>query len=698
MSFSIKNIAFISLLLLSAGTIFAQQRKTDKIEVIEKRIELLAENLEQEDLDYTTLFDVLAYYYDHPLNLNTANEEDLRELNLLSPFQVTSIISHRIQYGSFQTIYEIRNVPGMDMETIQNILPFVEASNKERDKFKLKNALKYGNHDLFLRSYYIFEEKEGYSDIDPQALADNPNARYKGEPYSAYLRYRYQYRQNLSVGLTAEKDAGEEFFTGSNENGFDFYSAHLFYEGDGALKQVAVGDYQAQFGQGLVFWSGLNFGKSADVLNIQRFGRKIRPYTSVNENLFLRGSAATFQFGNFEVTGFYSQKNVDANLNSTIDSLGNEEFVFTSLQQTGLHRRESEIEDERSVGERIFGGHVSFQTEHLEIGATAVQSNYDTDADRSLQLYNQFDFNNNQNLNLGLNFNANWNVFNFFGEVGQSESGGRAYVAGVNAALHSRLQLTIFNRNFERNYQALYGGAFSESNRNQNERGTYFGATAKLSSTLTLQGYVDRYRFDWLRFLVDSPSEGGDVLAQLNWRPSRRVEGYVRYRNEVQKRNSTAEGQIMQKTEDESQSWYRVHIDYRVSESIRLKNRVEFSTYKLESSPRSNGLLIYQDLQFHKPDGWLTFVGRFAMFDTETFDSRIYAYENDVLYFFNVPAYYGRGIRTYGMVKFDLGRNIDWWIRLSRTYFTDRDEIGTGLETIPEPHRTDLRMQLRFRF
>ena len=693
-----RQIALFFVLLFSAGTLFAQQRKSDKIDVIEKRIELLAENLEQEDIDYTTLFDVLAYYYDNPLNLNTANAEELRQLNLLSKFQITNLISYRIKFGKFETLYEIRNVPGMDMESIQNILPFVEASNKERDKFKLKNALKYGGHELFLRSYYIFEEKEGYSDIDSQQLEDNPNARYKGEPYSAYMRYRYQYRQNLSIGLTAEKDAGEEFFSGSNENGFDFYSAHLFYEGDGVVKQLAVGDYQAQFGQGLVFWSGLNFGKSADVLNIQRYGRKLRPYTSVNENLFLRGSAATVKLGSFEVTGFYSQKNIDANLASSVDSLGREEVVFTSIQQTGLHRRESEIEDKNSIGETIMGGHLSFQSEHLEIGATAVQSIYDTDANRSLRLYNQFDFNSDQNLNIGLNMEANWNVFNFFGEVGQSENGGRAYVAGVNAALHSRLQLTIFNRNFDKNYQALYGGAFSESNRNQNERGTYFGATAKLSSTLTLSGYVDRYRFDWLKFLVDSPSEGGDVLAQLNWRPSRRVEAYVRYRNEVQKRNSRAEGQVMQRIEDESQSWYRVHVDYRVSESIRLKNRVEFSTYKLESSSRSNGLLLYQDLQFHKPNGWLTFVGRFAMFDTETFDSRIYAYENDVLYFFNVPAYYGRGLRTFGMLKFDLGRNIDWWIRVSRTYFTDRDAIGTGLETIPEPHRTDLRMQFRFRF
>ena len=63
----------------------------------------------------------------------------------------------------------------------------------------------------------------------------------------------------MLVSFTGEKDAGEEFFQGSQKNGFDFYSAHLFVQGFGTIKQLAIGDFQAQFGQGLTFWSGLAF-------------------------------------------------------------------------------------------------------------------------------------------------------------------------------------------------------------------------------------------------------------------------------------------------------------------------------------------------------------------------------------------------------------------------------------------------------
>ena len=57
-----------------------------------------------------------------------------------------------------------------------------------------------------------------------------------------------------------------------------------------------IGDYQMQIGQGLVFSSGLAFGKTADVTNIKRNYAGIKPYTSVNEN-----------FDNFQ-SGLYLKK------------------------------------------------------------------------------------------------------------------------------------------------------------------------------------------------------------------------------------------------------------------------------------------------------------------------------------------------------------------------------------------------------
>ena len=73
-------------------------------------------------------------------------------------------------------------------------------------------------------------------------------------------------------------------------------------------------------------------------------------------------------------------------------------------------------------------------------------------------------------------------------------------------------------------------------------------------------------------------------------------------------------------------------------------------------------------------------------------------YENDVLYYFYIPAVYYRGIRNYLLVKYRMNRKIDLWMKLAQTYYSNRDEIGTGLNTIEGNTRTDIKLQMRIRF
>jgi hypothetical protein len=55
----------------------------------------------------------------------------------------------------------------------------------------------------------------------------------------------------------------------ARKQGFDFMTGHLAIQNIGKLKSLNIGDYQAQFGQGLTFWSGFGFGKTADAMNIK---------------------------------------------------------------------------------------------------------------------------------------------------------------------------------------------------------------------------------------------------------------------------------------------------------------------------------------------------------------------------------------------------------------------------------------------
>jgi len=686
------GILVIIALLISTLSI-GQQSKDLKTSIIQQRIEFIAEQSERDDLDYTTLFDQLSFYYENPLNINEASLDDLRSLPIITPFQAVAVDTYIKKYGKLTSIYELRNIKELDATTIQAMLPFVSVTGPAaKNDFSFKKVVNSMRHEAMIRYSRVLQDQAGYEPRESDSIVP-----YEGNQDRIYARYRLQAGQLLSAGVTAEKDAGETFGEGSNPDGFDFYSAHLFARNIGIVKSVALGDYQAQFGQGLTFWSGLTFGKTGQGTNVMRFGQGLRPYTSANENLFLRGAGVTLGKKNWDATVFYSNKNIDAGV-AERDSLSGEDLRFTSLQISGLHRTEGELRGERALGEEIAGTHLAFSTEHLQVGFTGVFSQYDGVSDRNLQLYNQFDFNDNENVNTGLDFNWLYKGVSVFGEVSHSKNGAVAYLAGAQFQPDPRLELVIFQRNYPRDYQSIYGGAFGESGRNQNEQGTYVGANFYIAPKLTFSGYFDRYQFEWLRYRIDRPSNGADWSTQLNYTLNRDVQLYVRYREEHQERNpSSANAEEIYRPVQTKRRSVRFHIDYDLTNQLSLANRIEISRFDEKGMDLERGFLIFQDVKYSFWKDKIALYGRMVFFDVDDYDARIYTYENDVLYFFSVPALQNQGWRAYAMARIKFNRQVSLWVRWSQTTFTDRNTIGSGNEEIDGQTRNDIRLQLRIR-
>jgi len=255
----INLIAFV-IFLASFNFIYGQE----KSEIIQQRIEFLAEQNENEDIDLTATMDALNYYFEHPINLNQTTEDELNELGILTQFQVQDLLLHLKKNGKLITIYELQTLRYWDQTTIQMILPFVTVDEKiEQVNLNLKEILKYGNFEMYNRYQLIPEKKQGYID-------STSNGNYQGNANHYYSRLRYSYRTNLSLGFTADKDPGEPFFQGVNKQGYDFYSVHAYYRGGKYLKGIVIGDYHIGLGQGLLIWTNYAFGKTADVTNIKK--------------------------------------------------------------------------------------------------------------------------------------------------------------------------------------------------------------------------------------------------------------------------------------------------------------------------------------------------------------------------------------------------------------------------------------------
>jgi len=114
--------------LLTSTLSIGQQSKELKTSIIQQRIEFIAEQSERDDLDYTTLFDQLSFYYENPLNINEASLDDLRSLPIITPFQAIAIDTYIKKYGTLTSIYELRNIKELDATTIQAMLPFVSVT------------------------------------------------------------------------------------------------------------------------------------------------------------------------------------------------------------------------------------------------------------------------------------------------------------------------------------------------------------------------------------------------------------------------------------------------------------------------------------------------------------------------------------------------------------------------------------------
>ena len=213
-------------------------------------------------------------------------------------------------------------------------------------------------------------------------------------------------------------------------------------------------------------------------------------------------------------------------------------FPYTTLFRS---RTPGELFDKDALQETLFGGHLAYSTRKLNVGATAVRSEWGGELQHTVYPYNRFEFNDQHNLNLGVDYNYIFRNVNLFGEASRSENGGMAYLSGALVSLDPRLALSVVHRNYQREYQALNGAALSEGSKNANETGNYLGMVARPINYITINAYIDKFSFPWMKYLIDAPSDGVDFLLQTNYKPSKKLEMYLRYKQEVKGKN-TREG------------------------------------------------------------------------------------------------------------------------------------------------------------
>ena len=689
----LKKIFIAFLMGMAAWTAHAQESAGRTVEqIIADIYEQVSENSDTE-IDFTSFYEDMIYYSENPINLNKTTKEELEKLQFLSDIQVDNILHYLYRYAPLNTIYEMQLIDGLDMTDIRMLLPFVMLgeAGARKETLRLKDVFKYGKNELYLRLDRGLETKEGYRFIpEEEQQAEEKNARkYVGDPFYNHIKYRFRYRDRIAFGVTAEKDAGEQFW-GDHNKGYDFYSAHVELKNFGKLKTLVLGDYRANFGQGLVLRTDFSMGKSSYVMQVNPRSSGLKKYTSTDEYNFFRGAGATVSLGNLDITGFYSNKLIDG------DTIGGQ---FASVKIDGLHRTINDLNRKRNVSQQVIGGNVTYTYSWLQVGATALYNSFDHSLEPRPANYNKFYFRGKEQTVGSVNYRVRAGKLNIFGETALSDrEGAWATINGLNFSPISRVGLVALHRYFSKEYDTFFATTFSESSRVNNETGFYIGTEVRPIKYWKVSAYIDSYRFPWMKFGIDEPSIGKDYLVQVDYAPKRNVNMYWRFKFEEKMRNYSDTVTTMPLVLPQQKWAARYLLNYSFGR-FSFKNQLDVNSFYDEVNPVSYGYSALQDVSYEFVRVPLRIDLRFHIFDAMNYENRLYTYEKDVLYAFSVPMNYGMGSRYYVNLRYELNQNISFWLKLAQTVHADeRATISSSNEEIQGNRKTDLRFLMRLKF
>jgi hypothetical protein len=641
------------------------------------------------DLNYEELYENLAQILANPIDLNRASVEEFRSLFILNEKQLEQFIRYREEDGPFLSVYELQTIPEFTPELIERLTPFVTVIDPTItvNKSLIKRILHEENNYLVYRQERTLEEKRGYRESTDSSL------RYAGSPDKIYARFRVTHTGDFSFGFTAEKDAGESFTLTPSKGqwGADYISFHAQVLNKGRIKNLVVGDYQTQFGQGLLLGGGFGMGKGSEsITTIRRSNLGFIPYASLNEFGFFRGVALTTTITKcLSFSSFISAVKRDGNVRSDVLP---DATSLSSFSLTGFHRTPNESISRKNITEMNYGGVLNFKTKSLDAGMIFHQTNFSIPIIRPPTLYNQYAFQGDQNTNAGVFINYTLSNFTLFSEAAQTLGHGNAFILGVLGSLSTQFDMSLLYRKFDRDFYSFYSNAVSESVLPQNESGMYWGWKYTVSKKYSLSGYTDLFRFPWLRYRGYAPSNGSEWMFRFNYQPSKTVSLFFQVREESKIRNINTETTLYTVSNGIKRNYW-INCDYDAG-NFSLKTRAQFSTYNLGNNT-TTGLALIQDVNFDM--GRFSISTRYALFDCDDYDNRQYAYERDVWLAYSFPAYNGVGLRNYVMVQYKLTSKIDVWLRLAHTRYTDRDVIGAGGETIEGNTKNDIKFQARIR-
>ena len=320
---------------------------------------------------------------------------------------------------------------------------------------------------MYFREVFHYAKHEITLRADARNIED-----YENDPMYGKLRYRFDYQKKVQAGLTICRPTGGAWEQMQ-------YGAFVQLQDIGCIKNLSAGNFQANFGQGLVIGSPFKMGKSRWMSSGMNAREGVRKFSSIGDDYqSFHGIGTTLRWGWAEVSAMYS-----------ID------------------------QQKDSVWHHLVGVNATGKWKKLKIGVTAIENIYSDSTDAQSVV--------------GVNARYNWGRVDLWGEVAatQGKRWGWGGIVGMNFTPISDVNILALYRYYSPYFDNPYAYAFSEKSRLNDENGFYLGVDVRTFAKWRLAAYVDAFR------------EGYDAMAQADFIPNQTYDmnWRVRARRQVDK-------------------------------------------------------------------------------------------------------------------------------------------------------------------
>lgn len=577
----------------------------------------LAESGEQ---DYEDLQTELLELSEHPINLNTATEQDLRRLRFLSDSQIDDILL-LVYKSPLNSLDELRLIPSIRDYELRDLLPFVTVLPVDN------------NEPVYARRVFHDAKHELCARVDARNIETNG-----ADPFYTSFRYKFNYQNRFLAGFTLRRPVAAN---ASQLQYGGFVELHDLWR----FKTIVAGNFQAQFGQGLVTASPFHMGKSMYVLNTASASEGLRKYASTDGQSY-HGIGATIRAHQWvDVTAFYSLTRPD-----------------------------------KDTHKHTVGTNLSVHYNRLRVGLTALYNVY-SDSLRYYNehaAYNQNYFRGNRQAVMGAYARYNWGIVDLFGEVAtaQNQKWGFATTIGSRITPVSDIGILLLYRYYSPTYDNTWGYAFAETSRINDENGLYVGLDIRRVKNWRFAVYGDVFRFAGVKYQIPyAPSWGYDAQADISYYQGFwNMDWRLRARQKARKATYSARYRFTW----ESAGW-------------KLRTQADANMVCDSLNHRGYGLSLNQDVQYGFSAVPITLQFRAQYFDARAWDNRIYVFEHDVLNAFSIPATYGWGGRFYVNMRYRIIPQLSLYLRVSETLLDKKWAVAHAHATT----QTDIHLLLR---